>query len=684
MASVFADAYNSAANAVAASGEVIDAFPGLMDEEGDGPFIPTLGPDLATLSAATGDVSGYLDEERIRLLGMRVVEDYKQDDTDRSDWKKIAEEALEQASQEKKGEVKSYPWPNCANIRYPMLTTAALQFNARAYPAIVKGDEAVSVKVVGRDQGRPVLGPDGGPLMQGPDGSQFLASQAAQAPPEVQQMLQPVWQVPPGGKAARAARVAEYMNTVVFYRMYDWEADTDSLLIQLPVVGCVFRKLWFDVNKQEHRAVMVSALRIVVPEGARSCDTTPRLTEEIPDVYPHEINEKIRSGFYRDVVIPYDEEKAGGRMLLEQHRLIDLDDDGIEEPYIVTVDLETEQVLRIEPNFAPEDVRYNEAGEPVSVGKGKFYIKYDFFPHPQGKFYGIGLGHLLAQVGDVVNTALNQLMDAGAAQTAGGGFIGSGVTLQGKANSIKFRPGEYKTVPVQGAVLRDAIYERTLPNVSPVTYQVLDLILGAAREISGVKDVITGDASNMGQVGTTLALIEQGLMVFNAVYKRVYRALKEEFTLLYQNLGKYGVERSAADYTEVMDDPQADFAADFSAKDMDIRPVSDPSSVTRMQKMARAQFLIGTIGLAGANPPEILRRVYEAADMEDVDKLVLPPAGPDPLMEAKAAETQSKAIKNQASAEKDLADTEQTKLETAMMEQRAAYEAFAAGYKVAA
>lgn len=663
--------------------EVIDPFPGLMDEEGDGPFIPTI--DLATLSAATGDVSGYLGEEVIRSLGARVVEDYRKDDSDRADWKKIAEEALEQASQEKKGAAKTYPWPNCANINYPMLTTAALQFNARAYPAIVKGDEAVSVKVVGRDQGKPRIGPDGGPMMQGPDGSQFLASQASQAPAEVQQMLQPVWQVPPGGKAARAARVSEYMNTVVFYRMYDWEADTDNLLIQLPVVGCVFRKLWFDTARQEHKAAMVSALRIVVPEGARSCETTPRLTEEIPDVYPHEINEKIRSGFYREVVIPYDEEKAGSRMILEQHRLIDIDEDGIEEPYIVTVDLETEQVLRIEPNYAPEDVRTDEQGNPVSIAKGKFYIKYDFFPHPQGKFYGIGLGHLLAQVGAVVDTALNQLMDAGAAQTAGGGFIASGVRLQGRQSAIRFAPGEYKTVDgVTGGQLRDAIVERTLPNVSPVTFQILDLILGVAREISGVKDVITGDASNMGQVGTTLALIEQGLMVFNAVYKRVYRALKEEFTLLYQNLGKYGVERTAADYAEVMDDPAADFAADFSAKDMDIRPVSDPSSVTRMQKSARAQALLQTIEMPGANAPEILRRYYEAMDFEDVDKLMAPPAGPDPAVEAKAAESQSKAIKNQASAERDLAETEKTKLETAMMQQREAYDAFAAGYKVAA
>jgi chaperonin GroES len=235
------------------------------------------------------------------------------------------------------------------------------------------------------------------------------------------------------------------------------------------------------------------------------------------------------------------------------------------------------------------------------------------------------------------------------------------------------------------------IYERTLPNVSPVTFQVLDLILAAARDISGVKDVITGDASNTGQVGTTLALIEQGLQVFNAVYKRVYRALKDEFALLKHNVGRYNVEATAQDYAEVLDDPQADFAKDFAERDMDIRPVSDPSSVTRMQKMARAQFLMGTIGMPGANPPEILKRVYEAADIEDADKLIAPQQGPDPIVEAKAAGIHAKGNRDMAAAEKDLALTEQTKLENAMLEQRAkfeaqrqAYEAFAAGFKLAA
>lgn len=665
--------------------EEVDAYPGLMDADGNGPFIPIEPalPDLSALASTTGDVSGWLTRDQLQVLGMKCVEEYKQDLADRKDWEDIAKDALKAASQESKGVVKNYPWPSCSNIRYPMLTTAALQFNARAYPAIVKGDEAVSAKVVGRDLGKPMMGPDQLPVMQGPDGSQFFGSQAQAAPPEVQQMLQPVWLVPPGGKASRAARVAEYMNTVVFYRMYDWEADTDSLLMQLPIVGCVFRKVWYNPETGEQNARMVSALRIVVPEGARSCETTPRLTEEIPDVYPHEIEAKIRSGFYREVVIQYDEEKAGGRMLLEQQRLMDLDADGLPEPYIVTLDLETDQVLRIEPNYGPGDVRYKD-GVAVAIGKGKFYVKYGFFPHPEGKFYDIGLGHLLNQVGAVVDTALNQLMDAGAAQTAGGGFIASGVRLQGRQSALRFAPGEYKTVDgVSGSALRDAIVERTLPNVSPVTYNVLDLILGAARDISGVKDVITGDASNTGQVGTTLALIEQGLQVFNAVYKRVYRALKEEFTLIYRNLGLYGGEAAAADYAEVMDDPAADFAADFNMKDMDIRPVSDPSSVTRMQKMARAQFLMGTMQLPGANAPAILKRLFEAADMENVEELIAQP-GPDPLHEAKVAESQAKSNQTMADAEKKLAEKAQIERETELMGARAAYDAFAAGYKVAA
>lgn len=651
---------------------VLDPFPGMMSPDMEGPIIPTdeeeleLSPvdKLMALAGKTGDFSEAISLDDLATLGSKVVEEYERDRSDRKEWEDIAKESLQLAAQSHKDAEKSYPWKGASNVRFPVLTTAVYQFNARAYPSIVKGDEAVSCKVVGQDRGRPVMGPDGQPMMQGPQGP-IPAAMAAQLPPEVQQQLQPMWQVPPGGKAARAQRVAEYMNTTIFYRMKDWENDTDHLLTQLPAVGCAFRKVWYDAERREQRAALVPALRILAPKGARSCDTTPRLTEEIPDVYPYEINQRMRSGFYRDIELSEEADEDNARLLLEQHRMMDLDEDGLEEPYVVTVDKATARVLRIEANFGPGDIRTDPAtGEVLRIEYRKYYVKYDFFPDPEGGFYGLGLGHLLRQLGDVIDTAINQIVDTGTAAAAGGGFMGSGVRLQsrGGGSVVRFAPGEYKTVDVPGDQLRNAIVERTLPSVSPVTFQVLDLILGAAQDIAGAKDVLTGDASNTGQVGTTLALIEQGLQVFNAIYKRIYRALKDEFSLLYENMSRYGGEEAARDYMEVLDDPRANFEADFNSKDLDIRPVSDPSSVTRMQRMARAQFLMGTAGMPGANPIAILKRVYEAADVENPEELIVepqPPA-PDPSVMAKAEKDQSQAQLNIAKAQELLGIKPQT------------------------
>lgn len=602
---------------------------------------------LLAMARSTGDISDIFSPEDLTRIGGDVVDDYTRDDADRAEWKRIVEKAQKSAAQESKG-TKDYPWNRASNVHYPLLTVAATQFNARAYPAIVKGDEAVSVKVVGSDKGRPQM-------LMGPQGPM----PAMQAGPDGQPM--PVWQVPPGAKTARAGRVKDYLNTVLFYRMEDWEADTDALLLQLPIDGCAFRKVWFDPETQQQRAALVSALRIVVPSGARSCETTPRLTEEVPDVYPYQITERMLSGFYRtETLMPEGEDDQSPRMLLEQHRLIDVDGDGLPEPYIVTVDKATRKVLRIEANFGPADVQVDERGRALSIKRGKFYVKYSFFPHPQGKFYDIGLGHLLEQIGDVVNTAMNQIIDAGHAQVAGGGFIASGIRLQGnsRTSNLRYRPGEYATVNgVTGDQLRNGIYERTMPGPSPVMVQVLDMMLSAARDISSVKDVITGEASNNGQVGTTLALIEQGLQVFTAIYKRIYRSLREEYALLADNIGKFGGERAAEDYANVLDDPAADFEADFTFDDMDIRPVSDPTSVTRMQKMARAQFVLG---IADGNPlydqRKVHQRVLEAADIEDADDLFAPAAQPDPMQiagaQAEIGKVQSETARNEAQANK--------------------------------
>jgi chaperonin GroES len=626
-------------------------------------------PLIMQLAQHGGNLTPFLSEQQILMLGADVVEDYERDNTARADWVKIVTDALKSAAQEGEQEAKNYPFQNASDVKYPILTIAATEFWARAYPAIVKGDETVQVKVIGSDKGRPLIGPDRQPVMlldgnpvPGSAVAQLMSSTALAGQPAPQ--IEPAWEIPPGAKTARAQRVKEYLNVLLNYRMDDWEGDTSALLYQLPIVGCGFRKLWWDAKKSIPSNRYVPALRLVVPMDAASLETTPRVTEEIPDVYPYQIRQRMFRGEYRMVDLgPSDGENAGdpeaARMLLEQHRLIDLDEDGYEEPYIVTVDKQSREVLSILAAYDPNDIEMNER-MGVQIERTSFYVKYDFFPHPEGKFYGIGFGHLLSQISDVINTSINQIIDAGHAQIAGGGFMASGLRLQqnGQTNRLQWRPGEFKFVSVAGGNLRDAIWERTFPNAPPVMFSILELMLGAAKDVAAIKDVLSGESSGANMpVGTVLALIDQGLQVFSAIYKQVYRALKTEFNLDYKLLGRYGDDRTAADYINILDEPLIDFFSDFNAADMNIRPVSDPGSVTRAQKIAKAQFLMET----GAGDPnidqrELKRRVWEAADIEDIDKL-MPAPDPNAPPPPEVLKIMSEAARNNADAEYKKAQT---------------------------
>lgn len=581
------------------------------------------GLDLYGIANHVGDLSPLLEPSLLARIGADVIRDYERDEGDREEWRKKAEAALDAAAQTiEEGEL-SFPFVGASDTHYPILTVAALQFQARAYPAIFKGDEVVKVKVVGKDRG--------------------------------------------GAKTKRAVRVREYLNTVFCYRIKDWEADTDAMLLQLPIVGCAFRKIWWDAKRGRSAAAFVPALNLVVPQSAKSLETAPRITEILPPVYPHQIRAGMRSGFYRDVVLPGEsDDLEAPRTLLEQNRLIDLDGDDIDEPYIVTVDKATGLVLRIEPAFDEADIELDGNGALLGIKRRVAYKLYSFFPDPKGGFYPIGFGHLLSKISSIIDLSINQMFDAGQAAIAGGGFIASGLRLQGNRSWLEWQPGEYKVVSAQGGSLRDNIWERTLPNPSPIMFQLLDLMLGAAKDIAAIKDVTSGEASNNGQVGTTLALIEQGLQVFNALWKRTYRALREEFQQVYLDIAAWGDERTQRDYVTILDDPEADFQSDFNAEDMDIRPVSDPESVTRMQKMARANFLLSLLP-AGADPVEVLRRALEAADIEDADRL-LPqqPQGPDPTQVAMLEKTQSETTKNLAKAKLDEANAVKTATEIGM------------------
>src|SRR3569833_1993193 len=100
---------------------------------------------LDGLAKTEGDISDALTEDQLTDLGSKVIEDYETDKSDREERERIARDALEKAVQEKGREDMTYPWSKASNVKFRLLTVAALQIIASAYAAIDKGDEAVSV-----------------------------------------------------------------------------------------------------------------------------------------------------------------------------------------------------------------------------------------------------------------------------------------------------------------------------------------------------------------------------------------------------------------------------------------------------------------------------------------------------------------------------------------------------------
>lgn len=536
---------------------------------------------------AVPNIAPTLDEDKLTEIAAKAIEGYKLDDDSRNEWKARNKDALDLAAL--LTEEKNYPYPGSANVKYPLLTVAALQFNARAYPAIIQGDRVAKAKVNGHD--------------------------------------------PDGQKTKRAERVSEHASWQLTSEMPEWEEDTDRLLMILAITGAAFRKRYWDPTLGRQCSRLITADKFVYNYRARSIEDCPRLTEEIY-LYPYEIEERIRDGRfvdfeYGDARPDPDDKTSSGQAdadaphkFIEQHRLIDLDGDGYAEPYIVTIHLETEEVCRVVCNFDKDSVRVTPDGTIAAIRRKDYYTKYMFMPAPDAGAYGMGLGWLLKSTNEAINSTLNEMLDAGHLSNVQGGFISA---LSGiREKTIRFSRGEFKVIN-SSLPANQAVMPIKFDGPSATLFQLLGLLIEQGKDVSSVKDVLTGDTGGkVIQPTTMLATIEQGMKVFNAIFKRVHRAVKREL----ETHARINYEHLTAEaYNAFFDGPeQYDPQADYSLKDMAITPVSDPSVSTQMQKLAKAQVLgeIAT-GKPYIDQQKVDRRRMEAAEIEDIDDLFVQP-----------------------------------------------------------
>lgn len=519
-------------------------------------------------------------KEVITDLTTKVIEGYKIDLDSRAEWEELNKQIIDLIKLLVKK--KMYAGDVVANIKYPLITNACMQFHARAYPEIIKGNDVVKGKVIGAD----------------PDGVKF----------------------------DRAQRICEFMSYQILNEMEDWEEGVDQLLFTLPAIGCAFKKTYFDSIEKRHVSKMVFADDLIVNYFTSSIDRAPRITHRIY-LYQNEIVSRINSGVFSKFNVAElgqattdkgqsDDETP--HLFLEQHRWYDLDNDGYQEPYVVTVHYETQKLVRIVPRYASDGIIYADNGKSIiKIKPEQYFTRYLFMPSIDGGFYGMGFGSLLLSTNSAVNTITNQLLDSGTLSNRQSGFLGKGLRLT-KGKSITLKAGEWKPVESTGDDIRKNVFPMPVREPSPVLFQLLGMLIDSGKELSGMTEILSGQSPGANvPAESVLALIEQGLQVYSAIHKRVHRAQYKEFTKL-RRLNTLYLDQMY--YNTVLDDQDAIVQSDFFDKDFDIVPVSDPNSTTMMQRLLKAKAMLDLRG-QGLDDKEIMRRYLKAMDIDDIDTL---------------------------------------------------------------
>ena len=599
----------------------------------------------------------------IGSIGIEAKRGYLEDLDSRSEWEMRNADSFKLALQVR--EEKTYPFVGASNVKFPLITVAAMQFHARAYPATVPSTGLVKAAVYGPDFD--------------------------------------------GENSKRATRISTHMTWQLMEEAPEWEVNHDKGLLTLSICGDMFKKTYFDPVEGRNKHDLVLPKDLVINYWAKTVDDAPRITHRIT-MSPNQIRENIVREIYSDIgdiklgqtsngngtqeLEAAKDEAQGMRKpvdgdttpitVLEQLCWIDLDKDGYAEPYIVSIREADSKVYRIISRFIDQGdvIRLNDKrvkalkneldeltnDSPIEERKKlysemtrlkddkknhiiriipiKHYTHYQFIPSPDGGFYGIGLGSLLGPINESIDTSINQLIDAGTNNNLGGGFLGPGVSI--KAGTQERDPGSWIPLNGRGDDIRKGMMPYPQVQQSPILLEMLKLLIDYGERVAGTTDSQVGVAPGQNTPAeTSRNTLEQGMKVFTAIYKRIWRSIKQELNVVYQ-LNRIYLE-GEQHYHNLIDGQSAMIKRDDYIHELvNVIPAADPNVASESQKIKQAaDVLMFCKSTPGTNVYEAGKRYLEASKVPGIDVVYPDPKGPNAIKPQPSPQVQIEQMKSQ-------------------------------------
>lgn len=554
------------------------------------------------------------DKGKITLqeMGAEIVQRYEEDEESRKNWMDKTDQWTKMATLVR--ETRVYPWPKASNVKYPLLATAAMQFSARAYPALVPSDgHIVKTKIVQKDP----------------------TDQIYQA----------------------AERISQHMSYQVLERIPNWEEDMDKLLMTMAITGICFKKTYYDPIAKCIHSHLISPERLCVNYWAKNLAQAYRKTE-ICHLNANEVKEKVNNNeefLDLDFSVPTNAEKEQKRpvvyegsapppekstphVFLACHTFWDLDDDGYEEPYVIVVHKQTKQVARITARWCLDGVHRDAKGKIIRIEPLEYYTDYPFIPNPDGSIYALGFGVLLGPLNESSNTLINQLVDAGTLSNLQSGFIGKGLRL--KMGQTTLQPGEFKVVNATAEDLQKGIFVMPVKEPSAVLMTLLNMLIQSGKELASIAEIFVGKMPGQNTPATTTQeTVQQGMAVFTAIYKRVYRSLAKEFQKI------YFLNKICPDIVEEeskLSGIQLQ-ASDYDLPEWVVQPGADPSGDSVTVRMAKLQQVGQLLQMGTIDPMVYTRMMLDANEIPNAQQLMKQPQPPPPDPKAEAIKAKMQA-----------------------------------------
>jgi hypothetical protein len=443
---------------------------------------------------------------------------------------------------------------------HPMITTAAVEFNARTMKELF---------------------PPGGPCKT------YLPGTVTKAR----------WE--------KAERLRRFYNWQLTQQMPEFRPEHEKVLTQSSIGGVEYARYNWDATLRRPATCSVPLDKLIIPYAATSFYTAERITY-VDDITEFEYNKRVRDGMYRDVDIappsmaPKRSKPQEARDKVEGKDPDVLNQDGVRRtfevntwledieqyvgapgrakiaPYLVYIDEDSRKILAVVRNWEENDPK---------LERMHWIVEWGFVPWEGA--YPIGLVHMIGSLSAAATGALRALLDSAHVNNFPTAARLKGAQVGGQSKQVQ--PTEI--VEVDGGVGAEDIRKLMMPfpfnPPSATLYQLLQFLVEAGNDVVRTAFEKFSDNNPNAPVGTTYAYIEQGLVVVSSIIGRMHQSMGMTLRVLHRINKMYITDDEIKDETgEVLA-----YRRDFTGPS-DVVPISDPATPSDAHRFAQVQSIV--------------------------------------------------------------------------------------------